>query len=554
MGDRARDLGRWTLAGGFAVALALAFPFRAGDLVLDVAPLAGALAPLLFVGMVRDLAPRRAFLQATAAATLAYVVVLYWIWVVVRVHGHAPPAVAGLAVLALAFYVGLHIGAAAAIVAWGAPRPGMLRVLLIPSAWVVTEHLRGFDLFSGFPWALLGYSLIDLAAARALAGLIGVYGLSFLLLLVAGLLWAPSAIRLSGLAAVGVVVGVGGWWPAHGGPDPPGPPPLRVGIVQGNIPQEEKWDPALAQEAFDVHVSLSSGIAPAGSLDLIVWPEASVPVFLELQGAYREAVSGLASTQASTLLVGGVGVERSATHGDVHFFNSVFAVDPGGRFVTRYDKSRLVPFGEYVPLRWLLGFLSGLATGIASGDITPGPRPTALHVDALGPYAPAPLICYEVIYPDLVREAVRAGANVLVNVTNDAWYGRTSAPHQFLEIAAMRAAEHRLPMVRAANTGVSAIVDATGAVRSATPIFERRVLRAEVERGPEGGSPYTRFGDWAVFASWGILAWAGGRRVVGTGRRREPGDGGASARSSGAGIGAAEASLTSKRSAEGSSS
>jgi apolipoprotein N-acyltransferase len=261
-------------------------------------------------------------------------------------------------------------------------------------------------------------------------------------------------------------------------------------------------------------------------------------------------VSELAREQEVALIVGGLAFERTGSRDDVSFHNSVFAVDPSGRFVERYDKSRLVPFGEYVPLRPLLGFLSGLATGIASGDITPGPGPRALALDSLGSrHALAPLICYEVIYPDLVREAVGAGARVLVNVTNDAWYGRTSAPHQFLEIAAMRAAEHGLPMVRAANTGISAVVDATGAVRAATPIFERRVLREEVPPGGKRRTPYTRLGDWVVWASWGMLAYAGGRGLVGRGGRRDPRDGRAAPRSAEAGGGAPEASLTSTPSA-----
>jgi apolipoprotein N-acyltransferase len=293
-------------------------------------------------------------------------------------------------------------------------------------------------------------------------------------------------------------------------------------------------------------VDLTRELFSGEPLDLVVWPEASVPVFLQYEPGYRDAVSELARDGGVVLLAGGVAVDRQGQGRDLRFHNSVFALDPQGRFVDRYDKSRLVPFGEYVPFRTLLGFLSGLATGIASGDITPGERPRALRVEGLDPdHALAPLICYEVIYPGLVREAVRAGTDVLVNVTNDAWYGRTSAPHQFLNIAAMRAAEHGLPMVRAANTGVSAIVDARGAIRAATPIFERHVLRSPLPRGRRGGTPYTRFGDWVVWISWGILAYAGGRRVVGRGQRRDPRNGGSAPRPPGEGGGASEASLTS---------
>jgi apolipoprotein N-acyltransferase len=535
------------LAAGFVLAVALAFPFRAGDFSFDLGPVAGWLAPVFLVGMTRGLRPRPAFLWSCAAATVGYSFVLYWIYVVVSVHGHAAAPIAVLAVLVLAFYVALHIGVAVAFAAWASPAAGPAAILLLPAAWVVTEHMRNFDLFSGFPWALLGYSLYALPPARALASVGGVYGLTFLLVLVGVLVWAPRRPRLRGLAIVAAAAFLGAIGPGGWGRDPTATgSTLRVGIVQASIPQEAKWDPDRAGEAFGAHLDLTRELLSGEGVDLVVWPEASVPVFLQYEPTYRDAVSDLAREGEVFLLTGGVAVERQGRGRDVRFHNSVFALDPQGRFVDRYDKSRLVPFGEYVPFRALLGFLSGLATGIASGDITPGERPRALRLEGLEPdHALAPLICYEVIYPGLVREAVRAGTDVLVNVTNDAWYGRTSAPHQFLNIAAMRAAEHGLPMVRAANTGVSAIVDARGSIRAATPIFEKHVLRSSLPRGRLGGTPYTRFGDWVVWTCWGILAYAGGRRVVGRGQRRDPRDGGSAPRPPGEGRRASEASLTS---------
>jgi apolipoprotein N-acyltransferase len=202
-------------------------------------------------------------------------------------------------------------------------------------------------------------------------------------------------------------------------------------------------------------------------------------------------------------------------------------VDPQRGVIDRYDKTRLVPFGEYVPMRGLLGFLSGVATGLAGvADVTPGERPRALVLgDAPGARAaPAALICYEVIYPVLVREAVRDGAGLLLNVTNDAWYGRTSAPHQFFAIAAMRSAEHGLPMLRVANTGVSGVVDAFGRPLEQTPIFERKT---HVTTLPEGrGQPtlYTRLGDWIVWLSWAIVLGFGGVEIVRRAGRSEPRD------------------------------
>jgi apolipoprotein N-acyltransferase len=285
-----------------------------------------------------------------------------------------------------------------------------------------------------------------------------------------------------------------------------------AGLVQASIPQGEKWDPTKAQEAFDAHVELSRLVAASGEVDLIVWPEASAPVFLQVQEDYRRVLIDLARETDAVLLVGGVGIEPIDGGRNLSYANSLFQVSPQGAFVDRYDKSILVPFGEFVPWRSALGFLSGVATGIAAGDLTPGPGAETL---AVGPSLLAPLICYEVLYPAAVREAVLRGARVLVNVTNDAWYGRSSAPHQFLAMAAMRSAEHGLPMLRAANTGVSAVVDSGGVVLRETPIFERAALRVPLPSARQGPTLYTLLGDWIVWLGWGFLLATGGRRVVG---------------------------------------
>jgi apolipoprotein N-acyltransferase len=297
-----------------------------------------------------------------------------------------------------------------------------------------------------------------------------------------------------------------------------------VGLVQASIPQEEKWDPAKARQAFDAHVETSRLIAASGDLDLIIWPEASAPVFLQTQQDYRDTLVELARKTDAVVLVGGISIE-SVDHGrGLRYANSLFQVSPQRGFVDRYDKAILVPFGEYVPWRAALGFLSGLATGIASGDITPGPGAKTLEV---GPHTLAPLICYEVLYPAAVRASVLGGARVLVNVTNDAWYGRSSAPHQFLAMAAMRSAEHGLPMLRAANTGVTAVVDSGGVVLHETRIFEPAALRVPLPGARPGPTLYTLFGDWIVWLGWGFLLVTGGRRVVGRDWREDAGHAGA---------------------------
>ena len=502
----------------FAVLLALAFPFRAGDLRFDLGIVAGWLALVPLLWMLEGMRPRAAFKWTTGAATLAYAAILFWLFVVVRVHGHAPIWAAVGAPLLLGLVLGLHAGLAAALYAALAPWAGRAGVLVLPAAWVVGEHLRGFDLFGGFPWAYLGYAVHSDGPLMELAALGGVYGLSFLLACVASLCARNRFVVALALVAVAHALGFG-LRVAHTGASGVGAG-MRAALVQASIPQHEKWDAALAGQAFEQHLATSRLAAAAGELDLIVWPESSVPVILETEPEYAEAVRTLARETGATLVLGGIGLERVPLDPGYRLFNSVFVVKPDEGFVDRYDKSHLVPFGEYVPLRRVLGFLSGIATGLTAGDITRGSGPRVLrNLPEFGTdHALAALICYEVIYPGLVRAAVRDGARILLNLTNDAWYGRTSAPHQFLAIAAMRSAEHGLPMLRAANTGVSAVVDAGGRITSETPIFEQRVLEARVPPARPGPTPYTRFGDWVVWVSWGILIAIGGVRVVG---RRE---------------------------------
>jgi apolipoprotein N-acyltransferase len=492
----------WAIA--FALAFGLSFPFRAGELRFDLGPALGWVALLPLAWLLRGLTPGAGLLWASAAASGAFGVALWWIYIVVHVHGQAPLWAGVGAAALLSAALGLHVGVAGALFAWLAPRAGAFRLLLLPSVWVVLEKVRGTLVFGGFPWAGLGYAMHADGPMRELAAVAGVYGLSFALALAAALL---AEGRLRSALALFALLHFGGFALGLSAEPEPGVEPLRIGIVQANIPQGEKWDAERAGAAFQAHLDLSEWAAASAELDLILWPETAIPVLLEVDPDARGALSALAERHHVAVVVGGLGIDRPSPGEEVRFFNSSFAIDPSGQFVDRYDKSRLVPFGEYVPARALFGFLDALATGLALSDLTPGFGPRTLGgIPALsGSRSAAPLICYEAIYPELVREAVRGGARLLMNLTNDAWYGRSSAPDQFLAIAAMRAAEHGIPMVRAANTGISAVVDPGGLVRESTPLFEPRALVARVPAPRAGLAPYTRFGDWVVWAGGGLI-------------------------------------------------
>ncbi len=512
------DRRRLALALLFAVTLVLAFPFRAGELRFDWGLAAGWLALAPLAALLRDLSPRAAFRWAFFASWLAYTAILYWLFVVVTTHGGAP-AIGGVgAVLVVSGVFAVHAGAAAALSAWLSPRLGIAGVLVLPAAWVVMEHLRGFDFLGGFEWAALGYSAHQDLPMLGLASLTGVHGLSLVEALAATLLgvgrW-KSALGAFALAhAIGFLA-----LPSASDLEAPRAPAHRVTLVQGNIPQGEKWDPARAHDNLAVHLALSRESAREKP-DLILWPEASVPGLIEAQAEFHDPVVALSRELGVPIVVGGLGLTRVPDDRRALFHNSLFVVTPDSGVVDRYDKTVLVPFGEYVPLRAALGFLSVIAKSLEeAGDMTPGAEVRPLRgLAAFEPaQTPVGLICYEAVYPELVRRAVNDGARLLLNLTNDAWYGRSSAPHQFLAITALRSAENGLPMLRAANTGVSAVIDARGVILQETPIFERLAFTVEVPPARKGATLFTRVGNWPLALSWLVLAACAGRVLA---RRR----------------------------------
>jgi len=519
---RVRRGRRAALLGAYAVATFLAFPHPVAGTVVDLGVVCAWLSPALLILGLEGLAPARAARAAFAASLVAHGAILHWLWVVTVVYGHAP-AVAGLAG---PLFLGAYAALSAALFGAGLAvlrRGGLAGPFALAALWTASEHLRSF-LFTGFPWATLGYALHLDVALLPLASITGVYGLSFAGALGgAALADAARAWRDGRAPGVAAGVAVAALVLAHAAglvalalDAPETGPRVRVAALQGNIDQGVKWSPAFAEQTLAVYEGLTREAAARGA-QVVAWPETAVPGSLEADPALRARLVALARASRAALVVGAVGIER-ADGGSARFFDSAHVLEPGGARLTRYDKSHLVPFGEYVPFRDLLGrMLAAVARGIASGDVTPGAGPRAVRIDVPGASAPLTAgvpICYELIFPELVRRFVRDGAEILFAITNDAWYGRTGAPYQFLAMTAMRSAETRVWTVRAANTGVSAIIDARGRVRDRTRIFEPGMLVADVplRPPPAGGSFYTRVGDAFAGACWlaaaGALLWA----------------------------------------------
>lgn len=479
-------------------------------------------------GLSSKSAARSAFLASLAAHTLLF----YWFIVVTVSYGGMPLALGWLAPIVPGYWVAQFSALFAAIWARFADRRGA--VLWGACAWVAVDWLRGWFL-GGFPWATLGYALHLDPPLLAWTRWGGVYALSFLAAaggLALGrvaLRWlgsatvgatpgavaatarvSPSRLAVAGrsLAAIALFVAL-----AHGlglvlvADDPIDAPRVRIAAIQGNIDQGEKWDAARRQRILETYLGLSRSAAERGA-KWIVWPETAIPGSLEWDPELRRAIGELAREQGAELVLGGMGIEFEAGSDDPSaYYDSAFVVGQDGQISDRYDKTQLVPFGEFVPLRGLFGSVfESLARGLSPSDVTPGPAPRSLElpgseVGAEPLRAGAP-ICYELIFPDLVRRFVADGAGVLLAVTNDAWYGRTGAPHQFLAMTALRSAETGRFTVRAANTGISAIIDGRGRVQERSALFEEAVIVADVPVVHEAGADrtfYVRHGD--------IFAW-----------------------------------------------
>jgi apolipoprotein N-acyltransferase len=487
------------------LALALAYP------TVDLSGLAWvALTPVIITALGRAAGP--AFGWGWLAGTVFFFTLLRWLNFTFSVYSAIPWPLVYVPILALAGYCALYVGLFAGVLAWVARHRSPARALaLAPFVWVGGEWLRGHVL-GGFPWGLLGYSQYRALPVIQIAELGGVYAVSFVLVAassaVAALCVLPWRRALPGAAAAAALVvmtlGFGAARLAVGDTAPA--PTARVGLIQPSIEQPLKFVPAHAARTLTTYAELTRRMA-GDRLQLLVWPETALPGMLARDAMLRLLITGLAREVGAPLLVGSIDASEGKPP---RYRNSAFLVTGEG-LADRYDKIQLVPFGEYVPLSALLGFVRDWAEFVA--DLEPGVRPLVF----LGPPAPfGVVICYEGIFPELVREFVKGGARFMVNMTNDAWFGRTSGPAQHLAMYPFRAVEHRLAVVRAANTGISAFIEPTGRIGRALPLFERGILVEDIALRTTT-TLYTRFGDWLAWLSLAV-AVAGvavGRHLTG---------------------------------------
>jgi apolipoprotein N-acyltransferase len=443
---------------------------------------------------IRGVSTRRGFMLGLATGIVHYTGTVYWTSGTVATFGGLPwlvaVPVAGLLVLYMSLYIAVATAAAAILIrAFGARG-----LLLAPVTWVAAEYARA-HLIGGFPWIPLGNAVVTLLPIAQLASVLGVYGVSWLLAtlhaLIAFLAITPGRQRLTaGAVAILLLAGVSLWGAARlrdnrltreGAP-------IRVGLIQGNVPQTEKWDPAHATTIFHRYLQMTRDAASKGA-EVILWPESATPFYFDEDAVNASTMRQLVAETKTPLLFGTDEIERGSP---AKYFNSAFMLDDSGATAAVYRKMFLVPFGEYVPFGGVLTFVGPLVEAVAA--FSPGQRVTMMPVDG---HMISTAICYEVVYPHLMRDGVLQGSELLTTITNDAWYGETSAPFQHFELAAMRAIEQGRYLARAANTGISGIVDPYGRIIARTSLFETTTVIGEARFITER-TLYARIGDLAA--------------------------------------------------------
>jgi apolipoprotein N-acyltransferase len=441
--------------------------------------------------------PSLAFKLGLSTGLAHYLTLIYWLIVALKHYGNIPLAASLALLLMLCAYLALYPACFAVVLSY--IRKSRFYLLKTAGLWVALEYVRA-KILTGFPWCLLGYTQYRHPELLQIADLAGVYAVSFVLVLANALIcalllnrrfrknrafkWDIAVIFLIALFTAGYSL----QRMSTGKEDQK---KTTVAVVQGNIDQSTKWNPAFQKKTIQTYRDLTRR-ASEYNPDVVVWPETAVPFFFQdhLEMAY-DVIQ--AAREARADLVFGSPAYRQED-GQTVYYNRAYHLSPHGRVSGYYDKVHLVPFGEYVPLKHLLPFVHRLV--VSAGDFSPGEKLEPLTLSNL---SSGILICFEIIFPEVARAQVKNGAQVLVNLTNDAWYGRTSAPYQHFSMAVFRAAENARPLIRAANTGFSGFIDKRGRIMEQGALFSQEVLAREVVSGaPQRLTVYTRFGD--VFA------------------------------------------------------
>jgi len=468
-----------------------------------------------------------AFKIGLLAGLFHYLTLIYWIVTVLSRYGNISPILSLAALLLLSLYLSLYMAFFALIVVTF--KKNRLSSLWGASTWVALEYARSY-IMTGLPWCLLGYSQYSRLPLIQISDIAGVYGISFIIVLVNFAIYNIAsltikkkflgfntgyksevrgydhnkhnghALRIIGIETIltslliGFILLYGYNNLKEKGDNNSKGRELRAVVVQGNIDQSLKWDSDFQEETVSIYKKLSLESADFKP-QLIIWPETALPYFFQDTSHLSKKVFEVAKITNANILFGSPAYVKDKD--SIFYYNRAYMISKS-RVFDYYDKVHLVPFGEYVPLKKYIPFVHRLVP--AAGDFSTGKKVIPIHSPGLKIGA---LICFETIFPDISRKFAAQGAELLVNLTNDAWFGRTSAPYQHLSMAVLRCVENGLPMVRAANTGISAFILANGKIIDKSKLFVRETLQKKIKLTHKK-TFYSQLGD--IFAILLIVA------------------------------------------------
>jgi len=493
-------------------------PFLSGILIMAAFPRANqawlgwmAWVPLI-VFVARTKNRRAAFYGGWLSGVIGYFILLRWMPNVMSSYGGMPPALSWAAYALLIAVLACYPAAVCAFARHLVFRRGERCLLLFPFIWLTMELAASMTPFGGFPWLLAGYTQTRFLTVIQIADITGIYGVSFLLICVntaiawfilnfflkkkrGGETFTPllAAALLVAAALVYGHIAVSRWEKNEA--------PFRAALLQGNLSVDDPY--GVLYEKFERgYLRMADSLAP-GSVDILVLPESSSPKLFQGDESYRRAMEDLARRYPLGLVLSNINYEERRDDDAWVHYNSAFFLAGDGSLSGVYDKIHLVPFGEYIPYKKLLFFAETISKEMGGFD-----EGRELQILPLGGKPSNAVICFEAVFPDLVRRFTARGSQLIINLTNDGWYGVSAAPFHHLEIARMRAVENRRYFLRAANTGFSAVIEPTGRIASLTGLGEEAVCLGNFGFIEEK-TPYSRYGNVFVLLCVIISAIAG---------------------------------------------
>jgi len=455
-----------------------------------------ALVPLIIA--VFKSSPAKGLLLSTITGTVFHLGLVYWVTISMTSYGKLPLAISILVLILFSFVLSIFISIPICLSCYVKKHLNFSFLLTLPLFWTSSEYIKSWFL-TGFPWENLGYSQFNVLPVIQIADITGVYGITFIIVFanctlfcLLNALATDKKIPYRELSALSLLLAITILYGQNrlNLLDKNQGSPIKISLVQPNIPQDVKWDPEYLTKTLEKLAYLSVKSSP-DKPDIVIWPESATPFFFQADEMHKKTVGKIVKKINAYLLLGSPSWEIVSVK--PQFFNSAFLISPENNIKGKYNKIHLVPYGEYIPLKLLFPFIDKMVEGI--GDFASGNIVKNLSIPS-SPFAA--IICYEIIFPDLVRRFVKEGAGFIVNITNDAWFGATSAPYQHLSMCSFRAVENRRYVARAANTGISAFISPDGQIFKQTKIFTDDCLTGIIYKRTDK-TFYTLYGDMFAF-------------------------------------------------------